>query len=83
MTFVVEEVVEWEPPNRYVYKLLRGAPIRNHRGQVTVEETPSGSRATWRIEFEAVLPLSGFILEPLMTRVARSLLAGASGYAQR
>ena len=80
---VVAEVVEWEPPNRYVYKLLSGAPIRNHRGQVTVEETPRGSKATWRIEFEAVLPLSGFILEPLMTRVARMLLAGASAYAQR
>ncbi len=80
---VVEEVVEWDAPHRYVYKLLRGAPIRNHRGQVDVEETSGGCRATWRIEFEPVIPLSGLLLRPLMTRVAKGLLRGASAHAER
>lgn len=80
---VVEEVVEWDAPRRYVYKLLRGAPIRNHRGQVSVEENAGGCRATWRIEFEPVIPLSGLLLRPLMTRLARSLLRGASTHAER
>lgn len=80
---VVEEVVEWDAPRHYVYKLLRGAPIRKHRGQVNVEETDRGCRATWRIEFEPVIPLSGLLLRPLMTRLARSLLAGASSHAER
>jgi hypothetical protein len=79
---VVEEVVEWDPPHRYVYVLLRGAPIRNHRGEVRVEDAAGGTRATWRIEFEPVIPLSGLVLKPVMTRMARSLLQGAARYAE-
>ena len=79
---VVEEVVEWDAPRRYVYKLLRGAPIKNHRGEVNVESTPNGARATWRIEFDTVVPLSGLVLKPLMVRVARALLEGAAAYAE-
>ena len=79
---VVEEVVEWDPPHRYVYKLLRGAPIRKHRGEVRVEETPRGARASWRIEFAPVIPLSGLVLRPVMVRIARSLLEGAAAYAE-
>lgn len=80
---VVEEIVEWDPPRRYVYKLLRGAPIRNHRGQVTVEETPNGARATWRIEFEPVIPFSGLVMRPMMQRLAQTLLRGAAAHAER
>lgn len=79
---IVEEVVDWQPPHRYAYRLLKGAPIRNHRGQVSIEETPKGCRTTWRIEFEAIIPLSGFLFDALMVRVARSLLEGAARYAE-
>ena len=80
---VVEEVVEWEPPRRYVYTLLRGAPIRNHRGEVTVREADGGAVATWRIQFEPVIPLSAIVMRPLMTRLARTLLRGAAKYAEQ
>ena len=79
---VVEEVVEWDAPRRYVYTLLRGAPIRNHRGEVTVEETPTGARATWRISCEPVIPLSGLVLRPALRRLAQTLLAGAAAHAE-
>lgn len=74
---IVEEVVEWDAPNHYAYVLLRGAPIRDHRGDVTLAETPQGTRATWRIRFRAVVPLSGLVLRPVMNRVAKGLLRGA------
>lgn len=80
---VVEEVVEWEPPYRYVYTLLRGAPIRNHRGEVTVRETTQGAVATWRIQFDTVIPLSGILMRPLMAQLARTLLEGAAKHAER
>ncbi|MGH1341829.1 MAG: SRPBCC family protein [Nannocystales bacterium] len=79
---IVEEVVEWDAPSRYVYVLLRGAPIRDHRGEVTVVETPGGARATWCIRFRPIIPLSGLVLRPLMNRVARDLLRGAAKLAE-
>lgn len=80
---VVEEVVEWEPPRRYVYTLLRGAPIRNHRGEVTVRKADQGAVATWRIQFEPVIPFSGILMRPLMAQLARTLLKGAAKHAER
>ncbi|MCR9159181.1 MAG: SRPBCC family protein [Nannocystaceae bacterium] len=80
---VVEEVIEWEPPRRYVYALRGGAPIRNHRGEVTVEAASDGAKATWRIQFEPMIPLSGVVMRPLMTLLARTLLRNAAQYAQR
>ncbi len=79
---VVEEIIEWDPPHRYVYTLLRGGPIRNHRGEVTVETSARGAVATWRIQFEPVIPLSGIVLQPFMRRLARSLLSKAVAHAE-
>ncbi len=79
---IVEKVVEWDAPHRYAYVLLRGAPIRDHRGEVSVVETPQGTHATWRIRFRAVIPLSGLVLRPVMNRVARDLLRGAAKFAE-
>lgn len=80
---VVEEVIEWEPPHRYVYTLLRGAPIRNHRGEVTVDATPKGAIATWTIQCEPVIPGSGIVLRPALRQLARVLLTSAVAYAER
>ncbi len=79
---IVEEVVEWDAPNRYVYVLLRGAPIRDHRGEVSVVSTSQGARATWRIAFRATIPLSGLVLRPFMNRLAGALLRGAARLAE-
>lgn len=80
---IVEEIVEWEPPHRYVYKLLRGAPIRDHRGEVWVEATATGTRATWQIAFTPVIPLSSLVMRPMMKRVADALLRSAAKFAER
>lgn len=79
---IVEEVVAWDAPNHYAYVLLRGAPIRDHRGEVSVVATPQGARATWRIRFHATIPLSGLILRPFMNRLAGGLLRGAAKLAE-
>ncbi len=79
---IVEEVVEWDAPHHYAYVLLRGAPIRDHKGEVSVVETPGGARATWRIRFRPLIPLTGLILRPVMNRVARDLLRGAAKLAE-
>ena len=79
---IVEEIVEWAPPRRYAYRLLRGAPIRDHLGEVTVEATPLGTRATWAIRFRPVIPGSGLVLRHLMNHVAKALLKGAAKYAE-
>jgi uncharacterized protein YndB with AHSA1/START domain len=50
---VDEEIVYVDPPRRMVYRVLRGAPVSHHRGEILLEPEGAGSRLTWNIRFVA------------------------------
>ena len=81
---VVEQIVGWDPPYAYDYQLLRGAPIRNHIGRVTV--APAGDTActvTWRIEFEPIVMGTRWVLRMVVRGVVRQMLEGINRMASR
>lgn len=71
MTFV-EEVVEWEREHRYRYRLLRGAPLRDHSGEIRLTPDHGGTRLRWSIAFRGRIPLTGkptaWVLQRLFKR---------------
>ena len=69
---IVEEVVAWDPPNSYGYRLLGGAPLRNHAGHVSLRPVGEGTEVTWTVTFDPALPGTGWLL----VRVLRAALAG-------
>jgi uncharacterized protein YndB with AHSA1/START domain len=84
---VFEEVLEFEPPRRMTYRLVRGGlPIRDHLGEVLLEPDAGGTRLVWRCRFVSKLPgLGGVIRRGIRYFFARALdglarhLAAASG----
>lgn len=50
-----EEVVQYEPPHRYDYRIIRGLPVQ-HRGTVTLAEDGPGVKLHWHIEFSSKWP---------------------------
>lgn len=73
---VWEEIVEFEPERRMVYRLVRGAvPIRNHRGEVRFEPDGDGTRVTWRCEFDSMIPGLGGLMRRGITRMFSDVLA--------
>lgn len=69
-----EEVVEFIPNERYAYRLLSGAPIRNHRGTVMLIPEGSATRVRWAVQFEGAVPGSGRALAAVLSRVFRASL---------
>jgi catechol 2,3-dioxygenase-like lactoylglutathione lyase family enzyme/uncharacterized protein YndB with AHSA1/START domain len=69
-----EEVVEFVPNERYVYRLMRGAPIRNHRGTVMLIPEGSATRVRWAVQFEGAVPGTGGALAAVLSRVFRASL---------
>lgn len=72
-----EEVVAYQPPTRFSYKLLSGAPVRDHVG--TVEMTPRGDGATrvvYAVRTTPTLPLVGGAVVGVVKLAIRQLLDG-------
>jgi hypothetical protein len=56
-----EQVVRYDEPTHYSYALLEGLPVRDYRGDVTLEPVDGGTRITWRSTFRPKLPLTGWV----------------------
>lgn len=45
-----EQVTEYERPSRLVYKMLSGAPVRDHVGTVELSPEAAGTRMVWHVQ---------------------------------
>lgn len=74
---VYEEVLEFEPPRRMTYRVVRGGlPIRDHLGEVILAPEAGGTRLVWRCRFESKLPGLGPLLRAIVSFVFRRALRG-------
>jgi uncharacterized protein YndB with AHSA1/START domain len=72
-----EEVLEFEPPKRMTYRVLRGGiPIKNHFGEVVFEAEGDGTRIRWHVQFDSKLPGLGPILRFGLVRFFNRVLDG-------
>lgn len=72
-----EEILEFEPPKRMTYRILRGGlPMKNHLGEVRLEADSDGTVLTWRCRFDSRIPGLGPLMRFAVTRVFRRALAG-------
>ena len=72
---VREEIVEVVPNRFMAYTLLSGLPMRNYRGETTLELLPGGgTRITWQSSFNEV-PGTGWFMRLFMAWVLATLTA--------
>lgn len=79
----VEEIIDYERPHRYAYKMLAGAPVREHVGTVTLRPSGNGTEVSWHLRSQPKIPGLDWLLTPVMKRVIGELLNGAVDAAER
>jgi uncharacterized protein YndB with AHSA1/START domain len=72
---IEEEVTAFDPPSRMAYRLVAGAPVRDHEGQVRFEPDGSGTKVTWSVRFRPLVPGTGWLLRAMLSRSLRDVLA--------
>ena len=75
-----EEIVEFVPGERLVYKLLSGAPVRDHVGTVTLTERTDGTHVSYRIDTKPRVPL---VVLPVVKTAVRQLFDGVAKESER
>jgi uncharacterized protein YndB with AHSA1/START domain len=78
-----EEVTEFEPPSRFAYKMLSGAPVRSHTGTVELAPSGTGTALVWRVDSIASIPAPDAVWGGIMRRVVGQLLRGVVKESER
>jgi Polyketide cyclase / dehydrase and lipid transport len=71
-----EEVVAYEPNSRFAYKLLSGAPLRDHLGTVELTEAEGRTHVTYRVDTTPTVPLIGGVAVAITRMAVNNLLKG-------
>ena len=74
---IVEEIIDYQRPTRYAYKMLSGAPVRDHVGTVELREAGAGTEVSWHLRSTSKIPGLNRPLSLLLKRVIGELLKGA------
>ncbi|HEX5608467.1 MAG TPA: SRPBCC family protein [Solirubrobacterales bacterium] len=78
-----EEVLAYEPPERFSYKLLSGAPVRDHVGTVQLTARDGGTRMVYAVRTTPTLPLVGPLVVAVVKQAIKALIKGIATESER
>jgi uncharacterized protein YndB with AHSA1/START domain len=64
---VTEQVVAYEPPFSYRYRVTKGSPFVSHHGEIRLRAEDDHTEVTWTIRFRPKLPGTGRALASLLS----------------
>ena len=78
-----EEVIAYEPPSRFSYKLLSGLPVRDHVGTVELTADGKDTRIVYAVRTIPKLPLAGGAVVAVVKQGVKALLDGIAKESER
>lgn len=75
-TSVREEVVRWDPPQAMDYRVIGGAPLRNHLGQIRLSPDGAGTAMRYTIHFDMPWWLGGGAAAGVVARLLQREISG-------
>jgi uncharacterized protein YndB with AHSA1/START domain len=78
-----EEVVVYERPSRFSYKVLSGLPLRDHLGTVSLEPSDGGTKVTYALKAIPTVPFAGKVVMIGLERAVTELLNGVVSESER
>ncbi len=78
-----EEVIGFERPGRFSYRLLSGAPVRDHVGTVSLEPAGAGTKVTYAVRTTPTVPVAGAAVVAVTKLAIKQLLNGIVAESER
>jgi uncharacterized protein YndB with AHSA1/START domain len=78
-----EEVIAYSPPSRFSYKLLSGAPVRDHVGTVELQADGEGTKMVYAVRTIPTLPVVGGLVVAVVKQAIKALIKGISAEAEK
>jgi uncharacterized protein YndB with AHSA1/START domain len=80
---VREEIIAFDAPRRFSYRMLSGAPVKDHVGTIELSPSGAGTRMSYVVETTPTIPLVGGGLVAFLRRVIEDIAAGIAAEAER
>jgi uncharacterized protein YndB with AHSA1/START domain len=78
-----EEVIAYERPHRFSYKVLSGLPVRDHVGTVELSPSDGGTRIVYAVHTTTTVPVGGFAVVAGVKQGIKTLLSGVAKESER
>jgi uncharacterized protein YndB with AHSA1/START domain len=78
-----EEVIAYERPYRFAYKILSGLPVRDHIGTVEMQPAEGGTEIVYAVKTTPTIPLAGPAFMLVLKKAIRDLLSGVAEESER
>ena len=78
-----EEVIGYERPRRFSYKILSGLPVRDHVGTVELSPRDGGTEVTYAVKTTPTIPLAGPVFMAILKKAIRDLIGGVAKESER
>lgn len=78
-----EEVIAYERPSRFSYKVLSGLPVRDHVGTVELTALDQGTQVIYAVHTTPTVPVGGFAVVAGVKQGIKTLLSGVAKESER
>jgi uncharacterized protein YndB with AHSA1/START domain len=78
-----EEVIGFERPGRFSYRMISGAPVRDHVGTVSLEPGGAGTKITYAVRTTPTVPVAGGAVVAVAKLGIKQLLNGVAAESER
>jgi uncharacterized protein YndB with AHSA1/START domain len=78
-----EEVIAYEPVERFSYKLLSGLPVRDHVGTVELSAGGSGTKMVYAVRTQPTVPVVGAVVVAVVKQAVKGLIDGIAKESER
>lgn len=77
-----EEIIALTPNRAFSYRAVAGMPFRDHRADVLLEPVDGGTQITWREDFYAHIPGTGWVVHRFLRRFVQMCANGLAARAE-
>ena len=78
-----EEVIAYEPVERFSYKLLSGLPVRDHVGTVELTPNGGGTKMVYAVRTQPTVPVVGAVVVAVVKQAVKGLVDGVAEESER
>jgi uncharacterized protein YndB with AHSA1/START domain len=78
-----EEVIAYEPDERFSYKLLSGLPVRDHVGTVKLSAGAGGTEMVYAVRTQPTVPVVGPVVVAVVKQAVKGLIDGIAKESER